>query len=127
MKLTVAQRAVLIVVLLAAAAVQGRGCRLPLPETAKATAATYIYEKDQHTIPSPVLVALNKLNRAGLVATTHEVDSTDGTGEVPDQYKVPVEAAKQAGLPALVVTADKKVLRVVKDPKTEEQVLEAVK
>lgn len=105
----------------------GEGSPLPVPDT-KATAATYVYEKDQHTVPNAVLGAMNKLNRErGIVATLFEEDTTDGGGEVPEQYKVPVEAAKKAGLPALVVTADKEVLAVVKDPKTEEAVLEAVK
>lgn len=98
------------------------------PEPDKATTATYVYEKDQHTIPNQVLSALNRLNRErGVIATAIEADVKDGTGEVPAQYKIPFAAAKEAGLPALVVTAGSKVLAVVKDPKTEQQILEAVK
>lgn len=94
----------------------------------KATAATYVYEKDQTgSVPGPVLVALDKLNRdKNILATTFEDDTLDNTGETPAQYKVPLKAANDAGLPSLVVTAGAKVLKVVKDPKTEAAVLEAV-
>ena len=104
----------------------GKGCVVPVIAPAKATAATYVFEKDSTGIPGAVLSAINKLNRRGITATNHEVDTVDGSGEIPDQYKVPVAAAKVAGLPSLVVTAGEKVLAVVKDPKTEEAVLEAV-
>ena len=96
----------------------------------KATAATYVYEKDQTgSVPGPVLVALDKLNRdkaKPILATTFEDDTLDSTGETPEQYKVPLKAATDAGLPALVVTAGASVLKVVKDPKTEDDVLKAV-
>lgn len=92
----------------------------------KATAATYVYEKDTTGIPAPVSAALDKLNRRGIIATHDEVDTTDGTDQVPDQYKVSRPAAVAAGLPAFVVMGGEKVLKVVKDPKTEEQIMEAV-
>lgn len=99
----------------------------PVDPTTKATAATYVYEKDDGDIPTPVVVALNRLNREkNIVATPFEDDTTDGDGEVPDQYKVPLEAAKEAGLPSLVVTAGATVLKVVKAPTTEADVIEAV-
>lgn len=93
------------------------------------TALTYVYEKGDSPVPPPVIAALDKLNRREpkVLATLHEVDTTDGTGQVPDQYKVAVDAAKAAGMPAAVAEAKGKVKRVVKDPKTEEQVLEAAK
>lgn len=97
------------------------------PPTDKATAATYVYEKDDTAVPPPVLAGLNRLNREKkLLATLFEDDTTDGTGEIPEQYKVSLAAARQAGLPALVMTAGDKVLRVVKAPKTEQAVMEAL-
>ena len=93
---------------------------------AKPTAATYFYDDKQHVVPSPVMVAIDKLNRAGILATFHEVDTTDESGDVPEQYKVSLPAAKEAGLPAMVVMAGERVVRVVKGPTTAEQVLEAV-
>lgn len=93
----------------------------------KATSATYVYEKDATAIPPAVGAALNRLNREKqILATLFEQDTTDGTGETPKQYVVPLAAAKQAGLPALVVTAGDKVLRVVKNPQTDTQVMEAI-
>lgn len=93
---------------------------------AKATAAVYVHEKDDGPVPSPVLAALSKLNLRGIVATTFDDDVTDGSGETPEQYKVPLAAAKEAGMPALVVTNGPAVIRVVKSPTTEASVLEAV-
>lgn len=94
---------------------------------AKVTAAVYVYEKDDTAVPSAVRAAFSTLNKGGIVATEFEEDTVDGSGEVPDQYKVPLAAAKATGLPALVVTAGDKVVRTVKDPKTAAQVLEAAK
>lgn len=102
------------------------GCPTLSPSV-QATAATYVYEKDDGSVPPPVLAALNRLNRERkLAATAFEDDTLDGQGQVPDQYQVPLAAAQEAGLPALVVTGGDKVLNVVKDPKTEEAVMEAV-
>lgn len=100
----------------------------PKPDpTTKATAATYVYEKGQAGIPPAVLAGLNRLNRERkIVATLYEQDSTDGDDDVPDQYKVPLAAARNAGLPALVVTAGSEVLKVLKDPRTDQQVFEAI-
>ena len=96
------------------------------PVVVHATSATYVYEKDATAVPSEVMSGLNRLNRERkIVATLFEQDSTDGDAQVPDQYKIPVAKAKEAGLPALVVLAGDKVLAVVKDPKTEKQVWEA--
>jgi hypothetical protein len=105
------------------------GGKLPVPTVRpqKATAVTYVYEKDVTAVPVPVLVAINRLNREKKVVASHfEEDTTDGDEQVPDQYRVPLKAAQDAGLPSLVVTAGEKVLKVVKDPKTEQQVMEAV-
>jgi hypothetical protein len=72
--------------------------------------------------------ALDKLNRREppIMATAFEEDTKDATGETPHQYKPALIAAQAAGLPALVVQAGDKVLKVVKAPKTDTEVLEAV-
>lgn len=98
-----------------------------IPPTEKATAAVYVYEKDDTPVPPAVLSALNRLNREKhVVGTLFEADTKDGTGEVPEQYKAALDAAKGAGLPALVVIAGKAVARVVKNPQTEADVIGAV-
>lgn len=98
----------------------------PLPS--RPTAAVYVFEKDQSAIPRAVQSALQQLNAAGsVVATEFERDTTDGEGEVPDQYRAALDAAVKAGLPCLVVMSGGTVLRTVRDPKTEQQVLEAAK
>ena len=112
--------------------VRMQGCKLPgLPSIVapRATAVVYVYEKDAGGIPNPIQAAFNALNRdteRGIRATFHEVDSTDGDSQIPDQYKVAVAAAREAGLPSAVVQSGDKVLRVVKSPKTEADVKEAL-
>lgn len=98
----------------------------PVDPDNKALAATFVYEKDEHVVPAAVLSGLNKLNRERkIIATLLDDDTTDGGGNIPEQYKLIVPAARAAGLPALVVTGAKGVIRVVKSPTTEAQVLEA--
>jgi hypothetical protein len=107
------------------------GCKLPVgpwPIAQKATAVTYVYEKDSGGVPSAVGGALDKLNRREppIMATAFEEDTKDATGDTPLQYKAALIAAQAAGLPVLVVQAGDKVLKVVKAPKTDSEVLEAV-
>ena len=100
----------------------------PLPT--KPTAAVYIYEKDRSNPPRAVQAALDRLNQddgSGIVGSIFEQDATTGAGQVPSQYRAQLQAAKAAGLPCLVVSAGDQVLRVVADPQTEADVLEAVK
>jgi hypothetical protein len=109
------------------------GCDLPnfpipiLQPAKKVTKVTYVWEKDKTAIPRPVGAALTQLNTQGILASDIEADVVDGDGQVPDQYKVAIEAAKKAGLPCLVVQAGDEVIRVLSDPKTLEAVLEAAK
>ena len=106
------------------------GGSLPLPSIVApaATSATYVYEKDTTAIPAAVMAGLNRLNREKkVIATVFEQDTTDGAGEIPDQYKTAVAEAKKAGLPSLVVMSGANVVEVVKNPTTVDQILEAVK
>jgi len=114
--------------------VVGPAVPMPKPDpvvdpSVKVTAVTYVYEKDQSAVPRPVQAALNKLHAAGggVVASLFEDDAVTGLGTVPKQYAVALKAAREAGLPALVVTAGDVVLRVLKAPTTEAEVLEASK
>lgn len=95
----------------------------PGPTTPAVTAAVYVYEKDQTAVPNGVRVGLDRLNRERKIrATAFEDDILDGTDDVPDQYKAPLVAAREAGLPALVVMAGDVVLKVVSNPTTEGEV-----
>jgi hypothetical protein len=125
--------ALVVVLWLVSGGVTWQGCKLPeVPGfpwpviSQKATAVTYVYEKDDSTIPSGVMAALAKLNARGIVATTFEDDTTDGSGDVPEQYKVALAESKTQGVPLLVVQAGERVIRTVKAPSTEARVLEAV-
>ena len=83
-------------------------------------AAVYVFEKNEHVVPPAVRAGLNTLNRRGILATAFEDDTVSGDGDVPEQYKLPLEAARKAGLPCLVVMAGGKVLRVVVNPTAEQ-------
>lgn len=89
-------------------------------------AVTYVYDKNDGGVPAVVHAGIDKLGeREGMVATVHEYE---GTGDTPEQYKIPEAEAKKAGMPALVATADGEVVRVVSGrPTTVEQVLEVAR
>jgi hypothetical protein len=92
------------------------------------TAAVYIFEKDATPPPSSVRAGINRVNRETSVrATEFEDDATDGDGDVPAQYEVPLKAAREVGLPAFVVMAGDVVSKVTPKPTTEQQIVEAVK
>jgi len=90
----------------------------------QADAVAYVYEKDDGPIPGGVMVAMARLNsERQIMATFYEEDAT---GVVPEQYKLPLEAAKKVGLPALVVSGNGVVLKVVPKPGTEAAVMESI-
>jgi hypothetical protein len=92
-----------------------------------ATAAVYVYEKDESAIPVGVTVGLNRLNRERhIVATLLEADTTDGSGDVPEQYREALAAATASGLPALVVLSGTTVLSVTPAPVDADAILRAV-
>jgi hypothetical protein len=99
----------------------------PVVSPAKVTAAPYIYEGKQTSVPPPVSSALSKLNAMDIMATAIDDDVVNAGGKIPKQYEKAIPAAREAGLPCLVVMAGDKVVKIVKGPTTEEQVLGAVK
>jgi len=105
------------------------GDKIPtiVPPTNNVTAVVYVFEKDDTAVPVAVSFALDKINRDGIEATIFEDDIVDGTGETPEQYKIALAAAREAGMPVLVVLAGDKVVRVVKAPTTEQAVMEAIR
>ena len=89
----------------------------------------YVYEKDDGPVPRPVAGALMEINlneELKIEATEFESDTVDPDGDVPEQYQAALAAAKEAGLPALVVLAGDTVVKVIKDPSTMEQVMESI-
>jgi len=106
-------------------AIQWPGVVVATPEIA--TAAVYVYEKDATAIPVGVTVGLNRLNRERhIVATLLEADTTDGSGDVPEQYREALAAATASGLPALVVLSGTTVLSVTPAPVDADAILRAV-
>lgn len=91
------------------------------------SAVVYVYEKDETAIPVGVSSGINKLNRdKKVVASLFERDTVDGTGQTPDQFKPALEAARRESIPSLIVLSGTSVVKVVKSPKTETEVLGAV-
>lgn len=103
-------------------------CSVETQQTTRAaTAAVYVYEKDVSPVPTGVTVGLNRLNRErNVVATLFEDDTHNGGGEVPEQYRAALDAARKAGTPALVVLAGQTVLAVVTGPTTADEIVRAV-
>mgnify|MGYP007100049291 CR=1 FL=1 len=114
----------MLVALLILQAVRGGGIVAPAQTV---TAAVYCYEQSKGSVPPPVLAGIDKLNRAGIMATTFDVTTTDGTGETPEQYKVPLATANETGIPVFVVMASNAVVRTVKSPTTAAEIEGAVK
>lgn len=98
------------------------------PNQKRIDRVTYVFEKDQTNTPKPVAFALHRLNTEyeNVIASEFEEDTVDGSGEVPDQYKIALEAARKAGLPALVIQAGATVVKVLKAPTTEAEVMAEV-
>ena len=97
-----------------------------VPST-KPTAAYYIFEKDDGAVPPAVQTGLDRLLREKKVdARSVELPFIDGTGRTPAVFESPIAAAKQAGLPALVVMAGTEIVSVVLNPTTEEAILKEV-
>lgn len=95
--------------------------------TTKPTAAYYIFEKDDGAVPPAVQTGLDRLLREKKIdARSIEQHVTDGTDRTPEAFKAPIAAAKQAGLPALVVLAGSEILSVTKSPTTEDAILKEV-
>jgi hypothetical protein len=101
----------------------------PVAPVQTVTAAVYVYDYVENgSVPSEVLVGLNRLNLEKKIrATNMTVETPDGEGEIPEQYKIPYKVAKEKGLPGLVLLAGDVVVDYVKDPKTADQVFNAVK
>lgn len=92
-----------------------------------ATAVVYVYEKDASPVPVGVTVGLNRINRERqIVATLLEADTTDGDGDVPDQYRTALATARERGLPCLVVLAGSTVLTAVPAPIDADAIVRAV-
>lgn len=113
---------VVLLILVALFAFGGGGDISPLAPGV--TAVTYVYEKDDTVVSSEVMSGINRLNREKKVtASIVDDDVKDGNGETPAQYVAPIEASKKDGLPILVATNGSTVVRVVKNPKTEAEVV----
>lgn len=98
----------------------GGGARGPV-------SAVYVYEKDATRVPPGVTAGLARLNRERkIVANLLEADASDGDGDVPDQFRRAVDAARGRGLPALVVLSGSTVLSIVPAPADADAVVRAV-
>jgi hypothetical protein len=102
----------------------------PTDPNLKIDRVTYVYEKDQNSVPPQVERALNKINADssfGIVASHFEDDTVDGDNETPEQYKIAWEAAVKNGLPTMVFQSGKTVVKMLRDPQTEEQVMGVIR
>ena len=99
-----------------------------IPPTTTATAAVYVYEQRDNSIPRPVAVALQQLNAgdSGVVCSEFDDDTLNGLDQTPKQFRTALEAARAAGIPCLVVLSGDTVLKVVPNPQTAADVTGAI-
>lgn len=97
----------------------------PTTTDKKVTQVTYVYERTESTVPGSVQTLFRQLNGRGVLATAVDDDTITGTGQIPEQYRVAFAAAKEAGLPCLVVQSGDVVLKAVRSPTAAD--LEALK
>jgi hypothetical protein len=91
------------------------------------TQATYVYDDDDGNVPAEVDAALTEISDdTDIVATPFDKDQVNGEGDTPTQYRVALAAAKEVGLPALVIQSGDEVIRVIEAPTTRDQVMEAI-
>lgn len=101
----------------------------PKPVPSTVTSITYVFEKSDGGVPPAVQAGLAQVNRESegkIKATMYERYDGDDH-KIPEQYKIPFAKATEVGLPALVVMSDSNLVRIVKAPKTVEQIVEAAK
>lgn len=98
------------------------------PTTDQIVRLTYVYEKDQGSIPPAISAGLSavSLSRESVVASAYEDDSTNGLDRVPKQYERAAEASREYGTPCLVAESVERVVRVKLKPTTEQHVMEAL-
>ena len=98
-----------------------------LPELTTPDTVAVIYESSD-TIPHPYVTgALGILQADGLQTRIFDKDVVTGTGQVPEYLKNAIREATKNGLPALVVLSKGNVIKVQDLPKTESEIIEAVK
>ena len=105
--------------------IRSGGCTLPniiAPENV--VAGTYYYEQRTGDPTPEVTKAIDKLNARDITADMQDIDAVVENGKVKKQYEITYPEAKKAGVPVWVTRSETKVLSVVKDPKTEEDILE---
>ena len=101
------------------------GSSLPVSNTPDMVAVVY---ESSDGIPKPYVTgALNKLNEQGLQVRIFDKDVVTGEGEIPSQIRPAIQAAVNNGLPALVVLSKGEVISVQNLPKSESEIVEAVK
>lgn len=118
---------VIVVLLFVLLLIQQGTIEIPaIPWPQEVDRVTYVYDVSDGAVPPPIAYALRELNKKDIIATPFEVDTTDSDQEVPDQDAIAVAAAKEHGLPAMVVQAGDRVTRIVKSPKTVQDVSDGV-
>jgi hypothetical protein len=101
------------------------GSSTPISNTPDMVAVVY---ESSDGIPKPYVTgALNKLNEQGFQVRIFDKDVVTGEGEIPAQIQPTIQAAVNNGLPALVVLSKGEVISVRNLPKSESEILEAVK
>ena len=107
----------IIVVLLLAIAFGGGTLAVQSP-----TLVAVVYESNDTTLPPYVIGAVREITEQGIEARIIDDDVISGSGDIPPSILAVIEAARQHGLPALVVNG-----RAQNIPNSRAALLEAVR
>lgn len=88
--------------------------------------AVVVYESEKGPLPNYVFGAFRQLEEDYDVRAIDD-DVTTGLGDQPDHVQEAITAARENGLPALVLTGGGKVIRAMDLPGSMEKILEIVK
>ena len=93
--------------------------------SAKVDMAVVVYESAEAPLRPYVWGALNRLEDSGLQVRAIDDDVTTGTDEQPRQVKAAIVAARENGLPALVLMSGEAVKSTLDLPKSSDAIVEA--
>ncbi len=85
----------------------------PVISPSQITSIDYVYERDATRIPQDIRSWLREVNeKTDIVASEIDDDTVDPSGNL----RTSIKEAKKAGIPALVVMAGEKALKIVLNP-----------
>jgi hypothetical protein len=113
----------ILVLLVAWFFLQGPGSKAPVFSPPGPMLVVVVYESSEMPLPTQTYDARPKIEEAGHEFRVVDDDVEDGDGQMPDELKLAIPAAREHGLPALVVQSGDEILKVLDLPETAEEII----